>query len=71
MTHDFRIGGIILTTIVPVFFGALALTVLVSWVLTRLGFYKLVWHRPLVDVALLVIFFSLIVLLLPDGWPGA
>jgi hypothetical protein len=25
------------------------------FVLTRLGFYRLVWHRPLFDLALLVI----------------
>ena len=71
MTEDFRIGGILVSTIVPAFFLALGLTVLIAWILVRIGFYRLVWHRPLVDLAILVILFSGIVILLPDGWPGS
>lgn len=69
MTQDFRIGGILISTVVPAFFAALILTVLLSWVLTRIGFYKLVWQRPIVDLAILILIFSTIVVLLPDGWP--
>lgn len=71
MTHEFRIGGILISTIVPVFFAALILTVVLSWVLVRIGFYKLVWQRPIVDLALLILIFSAIVLVLPDGWSAA
>jgi len=34
---------------------ALVLAALLRMVLTRIGFYRLVWHRPLFDLALLVI----------------
>jgi hypothetical protein len=36
--------------------AAIALVIMASlrWVLARVGFYRLVWHRPLVDLSLLV-----------------
>ena len=69
MTHEFRIGGILISSIVPAFVAALLLTVLLSMLLVRIGFYKLVWQRSIVDLAILIIFFGVIVVLLPDGWP--
>ncbi len=68
MISQFHIGGILISSIVPVFFAALFLTVLVSMVLVRVGFYQLVWQRPIVDLAILIILFGIIVILLPDGW---
>jgi hypothetical protein len=34
---------------------ALLLTAALRRVLARIGFYRLVWHRPLVDLSLLVL----------------
>jgi hypothetical protein len=39
--------------------AALAATCGLSWGLTRVGFYRLVWHRPLVEVAIFCIFLGL------------
>lgn len=68
MTHDLLIGGIILTTLVPAVFGALVATVLLSLLLARIGFYRLVWHRPLAELAIFCIMLALVVLLVVD--PG-
>ena len=69
MNHEFRIGGILISTVVPAFVIALIATVLLSLILTRINFYRLVWQRPLVDLCLLIIIFGILVVLLPDGWP--
>lgn len=69
MSQEFRIGGVLISTVVPAFVVALILTVLISLILTRIGFYKLVWQRPIVDLAILIILFGVIVVVLPDGWP--
>ena len=70
MTHEFRIGGVLISSIVPTLVVALILTILLSMVLVRIGFYKLVWQRPLVDLSIFFILAGLIVVLLPDGgWP--
>lgn len=68
MTHDFLIGGIILSPIVPQVFAALLLTAALSVLLMRLGFYRLVWHRPLVELAIFCILLGTIVALTSDGW---
>jgi hypothetical protein len=69
MTHDFLIGGVILSPIVPELLLSLLLTGILSIVLMRLGFYRLVWHRPLVELAIFCIILGLIVVLTPDGSP--
>ncbi len=48
---------------------AVLLTGLLTFVLMRLNFYRLVWHRPLVELALFCMILGLIVALTPDGWP--
>ncbi len=40
---------------------ALLISAPVRAVLARLGFYRLVWHRPLVDVSLFVLILAAIV----------
>lgn len=40
---------------------ALPLTAVLRWILRWAGFYRLVWHRPLFDFALLVIVLGVIV----------
>ena len=69
MTHDFLIGGIILSPVVPELLIALILTGLLSVLLMRLGIYHLVWNRPLVEVCLFCVILGIIVALTPDGWP--
>lgn len=44
---------------------ALLLTAVVRRVLTYVGFYRLVWHRPLVDLSLLVIILAAVSAILP------
>lgn len=67
MNHEFHIGGILISTIVPAMVVALIVTPLLSMLLVRIGFYKYVWQRPIVDVAILLILFGAFVVLLPDG----
>ena len=45
MTHDVVIGGVLLSPLVPQLVLAALLTGLLTFVLMRLNFYRLVWHR--------------------------
>ncbi len=69
MMHDFLIGGIILSPIVPELLIALLITGLLSIMLMRLGFYRLVWHRPLVELSIFCMILGTIVAFTPDGEP--
>ncbi|WBO24256.1 DUF1656 domain-containing protein [Sphingomonas abietis] len=69
MTHDFLIGGVILSPIVPELLIAVLLTALLSIVLMRLGFYRATWHRPLVEISFFCMILGAIVALTPDGTP--
>ncbi len=69
MTHDFAIGGVLLSPLVPQLLIAVLLTGLLTIVLMRIDFYRLVWHRPLVELALFCMILGMIVALMPDGWP--
>jgi hypothetical protein len=44
---------------------ALLLTAVLRRGLVRIGFYRLVWHRPLVDLSLLVIIMAAVAAILP------
>jgi Protein of unknown function (DUF1656) len=44
---------------------ALLLTAVLRKILVRIGFYRLVWHRPLVDLSLLVIIMAAVAAVLP------
>jgi hypothetical protein len=44
---------------------ALPLTAGLRRMLARIGFYRLVWHRPLVDLSLLVIVMAVVAAVLP------
>ncbi|HET6308135.1 MAG TPA: DUF1656 domain-containing protein [Rhodopila sp.] len=44
---------------------ALPVTALVRRILAGIGFYRLVWHRPLVDLSLLVLIMAAIAAVLP------
>ena len=45
---------------------ALALMAVVRRILARIGFYRLVWHRPLVDLSLLVLVTAAVAAILPQ-----
>jgi hypothetical protein len=47
--------GLLIPPLLVWMLAALALTAVLRRVLARLHFYRLVWHRPLFDTALLVI----------------
>lgn len=53
------VGGVYISPVVPAAIVALVATMLLSFVLTRIGFYRLVWHRPLVEVAIFAMLFAL------------
>jgi hypothetical protein len=44
---------------------ALVLTAGLRRILARAGFYRLVWHRPLVDLSLLILIMSAVAAVLP------
>ena len=58
MSSEFVIGGVYLSPIVPACTVAFLITMLLSLVLTRIDFYRLVWHRPLVEVCIFCIVVS-------------
>lgn len=45
---------------------ALAVTAVLRRVLVRIGFYRLVWHRPLVDLSLLIIVLAAVSTYMPQ-----
>ncbi len=55
MIGEIDFYGVLLPPLLVWLGVALALSALVRLVLARTGFYRLVWHRPLFDLALLVI----------------
>ncbi len=44
---------------------ALLITTALRWILARIGFYRLVWHRPLVDLSLLIIILAAVSAVMP------
>jgi hypothetical protein len=44
---------------------ALLITAVLRRILARIGFYRLVWHRPLVDLSLLVIIMAVVAAVFP------
>ena len=70
MTNDFVLGGIILSPLVPQLLLAVFLTGASTLVLMRLNFYRLVWQRPLVELAIFCMILGTIVALMPDAWPN-
>ncbi|HXU58686.1 MAG TPA: DUF1656 domain-containing protein [Verrucomicrobiae bacterium] len=54
----------------PLIWAAFAVLpcVLLCWGLRRLGFYRLVWHRALFDMALYVIILGSAILAKGGGW---
>ncbi len=65
MIGEFDIYGVFVPTLLVWALVALALTSVLRMVLVRVRFYRLVWHRPLVDLSLLVIVLTIVTNVLP------
>lgn len=62
MPRELAIFGVLIPTLLPLFFAAMALQAAADWVLGRLGVYRLVWHPALVRLCLFVCIFGALVL---------
>jgi hypothetical protein len=65
MLTEFNVAGVYMAPIVLYGFAAFFLFLLLRWVLTRLGFWRLVWHPGLFELGLFVSLLSLVVLVFP------
>jgi len=55
MTGELDVYGVFVPSLLVWVGASLPLTALLRRLLRGIGFYRLVWHRPLFDLALLVI----------------
>lgn len=55
MTGEIDIHGVFVPALLLSTIAAFALSALLRRILAALGFYRLVWHRSLFDIAMLVI----------------
>lgn len=65
MIGEFEVYGVFVPALLVWGLVALLLTAVLRAVLVRIGFYRLVWHRPLVDLSLLVIILAVVVAVVP------
>lgn len=54
MKPEIDLYGVFIPTFAALALAAYLLSLILRNLLHRIGFYKLVWHRPLFDMALLV-----------------
>jgi hypothetical protein len=66
MIGEFSIYGVFVPSLLVWSLIALVIAGVLRPVLTELGFYRLVWHRPLVDLSLFVIILAAVVAILPN-----
>ena len=67
MIGEFDIYGVFVPVLLVWGLIALAITAVLRRVLSYIGFYRLVWHRPLVDLSLLILIMAAVSAVLP-GW---
>ena len=60
MIGEFEMGGVFVPTLLLWAAAALAISLPVRRLLDRAGFYRLVWHRGLFDIALVLALWALI-----------
>ena len=65
MIGEFDVYGVFVPALLVWGLIALALRAVLRAALVRIGFYRLVWHRPLVDLSLLVIILAAVAAVLP------
>jgi hypothetical protein len=67
MTHDIDIAGVYVHPLLVAACLAFPAAEILGWLLARVGFYRLVWHRGLFDVAMTVVLWAGIATLLTGG----
>jgi hypothetical protein len=65
MIGEFNVYGVFVPALLVWGLVALALTAMLRKALVWIGFYRLVWHRPLVDLSFLIIILAAVVAVLP------
>ncbi|WCS28652.1 DUF1656 domain-containing protein (plasmid) [Methylobacterium sp. NMS14P] len=55
MTGELDLYGVFVPSLAAWMLIAFALSLPLRWLLARTGFYRMVWHRPLFDLALYVV----------------
>jgi hypothetical protein len=65
MIGEISVDGVFLPVLLVWGLIALPITAALRQVLAGIGFYRLVWHRPLVDLSLLVIVMAAVAAALP------
>jgi hypothetical protein len=65
MIGELDIYGVFVPVLLVWALIALAITAVLRRVLNHFGFYRLVWHRPLVDLSLLVLVTAAVATVLP------
>jgi hypothetical protein len=55
MIGEIDVAGIFLSPLLPCLLIAFFARLLLSWVLSSAGFYRIVWNRPLFDLSLFLI----------------
>ena len=63
MTREVSLFGALVPSLLLYFLAAIPLFLMIDWLASPLGLYRLVWHPPLVRLALFVCLFSGLVLL--------
>ncbi len=66
MIGEIDVYGVFVPTLLIWGVLALLLSVVLRAALASIGFYRLVWHRPLVDLSLFVVILAAIVAFLPQ-----
>ena len=67
MTGEINLGGVYVHPLLIAAVLAFILAEMLGWVLARTGFYRMVWHRGLFDVAMTVIIWAALAALLTGG----
>lgn len=65
MIGEFDVYGVFVPALLVWALIALSLLIVLRAVLQRIGFYRLVWHRSLVDLSFLVIILAVVAAVLP------
>jgi hypothetical protein len=65
MIGEFDVYGVFVPVLLVWALIAVFLSFVLRAVLQRIGFYRLVWHRPLVDLSFLVIILAAVSAFLP------
>jgi hypothetical protein len=67
MIGEIDVDGVFIPILLVWGLIAMLLTAELRRVLVRIGFYRLVWHRPLVDLSLLIIVMAAVAAI-PPQW---